>query len=113
MDFLHSDIYAQRNKDKIKGTPGTITISKPVINLLAQRYPGIAYWPNGKLQRVKWFKMCLLQIKTSFSFHKDVSIGFPYRIGCGLAGGDWTIYKKILEDFNKNNKNISLVMYKY
>lgn len=28
----------------------------------------------------------------------DVRIGFPYKIGCGLAGGDWNIVKQILED---------------
>jgi len=31
--------------------------------------------------------------------NSDVKIGFPYGIGCGLAGGDWKKYKKMLEDF--------------
>lgn len=25
-------------------------------------------------------------------------IGFPYKIGCGLAGGDWSIISQILEE---------------
>lgn len=28
---------------------------------------------------------------------KDIRIGFPYKIGCGLAGGDWNIVNKIIE----------------
>ena len=27
------------------------------------------------------------------------SIGFPYGIGCGLAGGDWNKYERLLEGF--------------
>ena len=27
------------------------------------------------------------------------SIGFPYGIGCGLAGGDWNKHGRLLEDF--------------
>ena len=29
---------------------------------------------------------------------KDIIIGFPDHIGCGLAGGDWDIVKEIIKD---------------
>jgi O-acetyl-ADP-ribose deacetylase (regulator of RNase III) len=29
---------------------------------------------------------------------KTVKIGIPYRIGCGLAGGDWEIVEEMLHD---------------
>ena len=29
---------------------------------------------------------------------RDIRIGFPYKIGCGLAGGDWSIVIKIIEE---------------
>ena len=29
------------------------------------------------------------------------TIAFPYKIGCGLAGGDWNIIKKMLEEFSE------------
>lgn len=32
----------------------------------------------------------------------DSSIFFPYRIGCGLAGGDWTTVQSIIADFFQN-----------
>lgn len=32
------------------------------------------------------------------------SIAFPYGIGCGLAGGDWNIISKYLEEFSEEVK---------
>lgn len=29
----------------------------------------------------------------------DISVYFPYKIGCGLAGGDWKIYSELLERY--------------
>lgn len=33
----------------------------------------------------------------------DIKIGFPYKIGCGLAGGDWNIVSRILEEEFKDD----------
>lgn len=56
-----------------------------------------------KERRVVWFKECLAKLKEELESRgmnrDDVSIGFPYGIGCGLAGGDWKIYSKMLDDF--------------
>lgn len=36
-------------------------------------------------------------------------VGIPYKMGCGLAGGDWTIVKSLLErQSNKHNINIHI-----
>lgn len=40
------------------------------------------------------------------------SVAFPYKIGCGLAGGDWKKYKQALEDWAKRNPSIHVVVYK-
>lgn len=32
------------------------------------------------------------------------SVGFPYLIGCGLAGGDWKIVNKIIEKYFLNSE---------
>lgn len=37
-------------------------------------------------------------------------IGFPYKIGCGLAGGDWNIVYNIIED---EFKDYTVRIYKY
>ena len=49
------------------------------------------------------FRSCLLEIKEYVNLltQNDTEIfkiGFPYKIGCGLAGGDWNIIKQIIEE---------------
>jgi hypothetical protein len=37
---------------------------------------------------------------------------FPYNVGCGLAGGDWRIYHKLIIDFAekiKENADVIIV----
>ena len=42
----------------------------------------------------------------------NVVIAIPYKIGCGLAGGDWKKVKGILESLEKT-ENATFVAYKY
>jgi O-acetyl-ADP-ribose deacetylase (regulator of RNase III) len=44
-------------------------------------------------------RSCLKEIKNHFNIYdiKNPRIGIPL-IGCGLAGGDWNVVKKIIED---------------
>lgn len=39
-------------------------------------------------------------------------IGFPYMIGCGLAGGEWDIVEKIIEDVFVNEGGRDVYLYK-
>ena len=48
------------------------------------------------------FKMCCQKLKFYLYTHdlQNKVIGFPYRIGCGLGGGDWgTVLDIITEEF--------------
>ena len=73
-----------------------------VINATAQIYPGK---PNDKKlldfkddagSRQRYFSDCLMGIAQLKNLE---SIAFPYKIGCGLAGGDWEFYKQSIENF--------------
>ena len=35
----------------------------------------------------------------SLRFHTDIPLYVPWGMGCGLAGGDWTVYSEIIEHF--------------
>jgi O-acetyl-ADP-ribose deacetylase (regulator of RNase III) len=48
--------------------------------------------------RLKWFRMCLEEIENT----GITSVAMPYLIGCGLAGGNWSQYEKILQDSKLN-----------
>lgn len=47
------------------------------------------------------FRHCCQMLKkfiVEYELPISVVIGFPYKIGCGLAGGDWSIVEKIIEE---------------
>lgn len=48
------------------------------------------------------------EAKYNFKVNK---IGFPYNIGCGLAGGDWNIVQKLIKD-RFANENVAVEIYR-
>jgi hypothetical protein len=99
--FPYSNIYALREKPDV---PGAIVIKgdgddeRFVINILSQYYPGYSVYPDAKLDGIKarlsYFAEALTQMKPLKG-----SFAFPWRFGCGAAGGDWDVYLKMLQDF--------------
>ena len=54
----------------------------------------------------------VLLVSYKYKFKKEtLTIGFPYKIGCGLAGGDWSIISKIIEEELGNEFNVELYQY--
>lgn len=48
----------------------------------------------------------------SYDHMKQVRIGFPYGIGCGLGGGDWGVIRGIIEEeFSSNMYNVEIWKY--
>ncbi len=75
--------------------------------------PGVYNDPLGFVKedsakdRQRYFKECLDAIVEL----KPKSVGFPYKIGCGLAGGSWSVYEKILQSWSQENPSISVLVY--
>jgi O-acetyl-ADP-ribose deacetylase (regulator of RNase III) len=115
--YPYSNIYANRTKNE---TPGTIDIrgngddQRFVINMNAQHYPGSSRYSESAIDdleyRRKYFHQCLLKISKIDNLE---SIAFPFKIGCGIAGGNWDHYLKMLETFAGYlaKKNVSVVIY--
>ena len=55
------------------------------------------------------FKTCL----NALGHRKDLkTLAFPEKIGCGLGGGVWSLYLKLIKDFaNTFNKKVIIVIY--
>lgn len=89
-----------------EGLPGNIIIrgngvdQRFVIALIAQYYPGHPRFPNssrgGFAARQKAFQHCLDKIA---QLPYLTSVAFPWQIGCGAAGGDWSVYRQMIEKF--------------
>ena len=51
-----------------------------------------------------WMKLVRLLIK---------KIAFPFKIGCGLAGSDWSVYNILTRDFSrKHGKDVLVIVLK-
>ena len=99
----------ENDRDK----PGSIKIfdspdeDKHVICMFAQWTPGIPgkfttypdYDCDTYINRQLWFNNCLNEIGKL-----DIKeVAFPWKIGCGLAGGNWTTYKSMIERFERTS----------
>jgi O-acetyl-ADP-ribose deacetylase (regulator of RNase III) len=83
--------------------------------LIAQRYPGKSHKNNdSESMRQKWFKNALnnLYDQITDNIEDEIQIGFPYKIGCGLAGGDWSVYKKMIDDFAQLDERMNIKIFK-
>ena len=62
-----------------------------VINMFSQD----TYGEIGRHTNYEAFMECLLKIKEEVPV--ESSIAFPYKIGCGLGGGNWEIIQAMIE----------------
>lgn len=114
--YPYADVYSSRKKipgkyvavEEDRGIPGDIVISvgdgPTIIGIYGQYAPSKPRGNETAELRLQWFKECLHKIKNYMDNEKYTSIAFPYKIGCGLAGGDWLKYKKEIKRFANNNK---------
>lgn len=104
-------------------TPGTVDLIEsnrgPIIaNLFGQYYPGGPGRRGDEVKdRLQYFRQALNGLTEYFSgTSKLIQIAIPYKIGCGLAQGDWTVYEKMLEEFEQQLKdkgvNAEITVYK-
>jgi len=102
--WIYSDDYTKR---KLSGTidiSGSIKIhgdgkhKRFIINMFSQIYPGSPRYKETLESREKLFQETLDKI---LEIPNLTSIAFPYKIGCGLGGGNWENYLKMLTKFSE------------
>ena len=90
-----------------KRDPGTCSVHGRVVNLYAQQSPG----RYASEPREEWFAQSLEHFASKIG-DKKTSLGLPYNVGCGLAGGNWTHYETIILNFSERHLNIEVTLYK-
>lgn len=112
--FPHGNVYGKRRKHSrntalTPDEPGTVVVAEredqpTLLHMMAQWTPSKAgaynsFYPktyvDTRQNRVLWFSQCLKVL--SDTVPKEEVVAMPYGIGCGLAGGDWEVYKKMLQ----------------
>lgn len=111
-----------------QSTPGTIDISVPPEGEDAPICVGFfAQWDYGRpsghrggrpsvsparcavkegdsaRNRIVWFKECLAQLAYELNDADNPVVAFPYNIGCGLAQGNWDVYKELINTWSLKN----------
>ena len=110
----YADCYHRRYQ---KDFPDTITVrgdgvdNRLIINLHGQYRPGRTYATgvDSAKNREHHFARILRTLSTYIRARhpgREVSVAFPARIGCGLAGGDWTNYQDMINEFADNLRRV-------
>jgi O-acetyl-ADP-ribose deacetylase (regulator of RNase III) len=88
-------------------TPGTIDVTPvapalAVAHLFAQIRPGRCSGDDGEdsaSARERWFSDALAALWCWVEREHPAVVAFPWGIGCGLAGGDWRAYHRMIDAF--------------
>ena len=79
--------------------------------MYSQYYPALPKYNNDTNEkRIGWFENCLHEI-SKIDDIQNKTISMPFRIGCGVAGGDWTIYYNLICEF-ANKEKIHITLYR-
>lgn len=95
--FIEYYAYCKRHDDMLKmlgvALPVICEDNKIVMNLFGQMYYGTdkQYTDYAALE-------CAFRNMKEYAQKNQLSIAIPFQIGCGLAGGNWDIVYKIIED---------------
>ena len=89
------------------GKPGMLQDPYTKVEGTSGSFPVGADVKDSAKDRQGYFQSCLEQILLL----KPKSVGFPYKIGCGLAGGSWGVYEKMIRDWSSKNPKIDVVVY--
>ena len=90
-----SKIYNSFNLGMVQPVPVEDDII--VMNMIAQH----GHNPADKPIRYEALKQCLTKVAEYAELHLNASIHMP-RIGCGLAGGEWSKVQEIIEETLKD-----------
>lgn len=108
--YPHGDFYTNNSSRK----PGTIQVKggkgkRWLCAMYAQINPGKPVRDEDSATiREGLFKTCLGKIAKIKGLK---SISFPRKIGCGLAGGEWSTYRDMLDSFANEMKKAGVVVY--
>lgn len=114
--FPYANVYNGREEPS---SPGTNIISgngqdqRYIVNLMGQYYPGGIHYADhdNEAARKKYFHHALIRLAKVENLE---SIAFPFKIGCGIAGGNWDWYLGTIcnfANFVKETQNTEVVIY--
>ena len=115
--FPYSNVYDGSADPRV---PGTIVIrggsggawcgERGVVNLFGQCKPGKPTGAELRATREGWFKSGLNELVAINSSTPLGSVAFPHEIGCGLAGGTWANYERMINEFARQVDDVEVTI---
>lgn len=66
------------------------------------------YFSQGLVRLVEWLEGDLHPALQDNEQLGKTTIAFPRRIGCGIGGGDWDIYERLIEGFARDVRGLNV-----
>ena len=113
--YPYSEVYS--SSSGVQRVPGENIICDPeekgpiIVAMIGQHLPGPPTPKETAGQRIMWFKECLEGLGMWMKNNDKHRIAFPYKIGCGLARGNWTVYEHLLKEFQQKY-GLTVTLYK-
>jgi O-acetyl-ADP-ribose deacetylase (regulator of RNase III) len=113
--YPEANVYQNKHYHGFRSTPGSAelfnTSTHTIINLYGQKTPGKPCQRDTLQMRETYFKMSLQHLTMILSElprdnNEKYQIAFPYHIGCCRAGGNWSNYYKMINEFAKKNADL-------
>lgn len=75
-----------------------------VVHLYAQKHPGKPRADDTAEMRIEAFRngLAILADLVHLGTMRPTTFLFPHGIGCGLAGGDWKVYRPMIDEFARS-----------
>lgn len=89
---------ANNNNEEILGQVLIVQKSKNSNQYIANCFCQNEYSTDGCLTNYEKMEECFESIKKWMGKNGKTEVGFPYKFGCGIAGGDWEIVEAIIEN---------------
>jgi len=89
-----ANLYGQLTWATIEGQPEEVRYQQPLCHV---NYPTTP--DTLRMQRVEYMRMALADFKRQIPHDEKKTIMFVFEIGCGLAGGQWDVYRDMIYEF--------------
>lgn len=92
------------------GRPASHRAGRPSVNkkhcVFREGYGG-----DSSRNRNVWFQRCLIALAEELKDFDRPKVAFPYKIGCGLARGNWDDYRKLINEWSLKHQIPTIIVH--
>lgn len=103
-----------QHSEDLLGDCQIIKVEDPNISYVANLFGQNLVGRNGVMTNYQALEEAMQSVVEFVlqEYPNGCTVGFPYKIGCGIAGGNWEIVISIIEKvFQNTNINVKIVKY--